>query len=78
MTSIYLFSHLLDYLTSSIPSVITFQSTESMKCFNVTVVDDLIAHEQDETVVFDLLYPGSSGAPTNHPIITIVDNDGEN
>ena len=54
-----------------------FQPMESTKCYNMTVIDDLVAHEHDETVVLDFSYSNYSGATTSHSTVTIVDDDGE-
>ena len=64
-----------DYDPSGIPSVLMFGPSDTEICFNVTIIDDLIALEPDETVILTLSYFGGSG--TDMSTVTIDDDDGE-
>lgn len=64
-----------DYDSGSIPPSITFQPDDFLICFNVTIINDLIALEPDETIILTLSY--FNGSRTDTSTVTIIDDDCE-
>ena len=64
-----------DYDPSGIPSVLMFGPSDTEICFNVTIIDDVLALEPDETIILTLSYFGGTGTDTS--TVTIDDDDGE-
>ncbi len=69
---------LSDYLPATIPSQITFGSTDRRFCFNGTIVDDDIAAEflEDFVLTITSVSPNGVMIGTQDTVITIVDEDG--
>ena len=57
---------------------VSFDEDRSRGCIDVTIVDDSIAHEEDEQfmVQFTVLTPGVETGVPNISFVTIIDNDG--
>ena len=57
---------------------VTFSDDLRMDCFEITIIDDSIAHEGDEQfmVQFTVLTPGVEAGVPNISFVTIIDNDG--
>lgn len=66
-----------DYDPASIPTSRVFQPADTQLCFDVTIINDLIALEPDETLTLDFSYFDGSSTSTDSSIVTIVDDDGE-
>lgn len=63
-----------DYLAAS--GVLTFTSGQTSQIFSVTILDDNLANEGDETVELTLSVPSNAGLGTPNPAtLTITDND---
>ena len=68
-----------DYSPSSIPSSITIPAGELKKCFDVTILDDMIALEGNESFTINMVVdmPNFGTTGNSESEVTIIDNDGE-
>lgn len=69
----------LDYSSPS-EVIIPVSSGPSVFCFNVTIIDDSIAHERDEELLVSFQAPAGSAVQVgsfSSISILILDNDGE-
>lgn len=67
----------IDYNPNSVVSSVTFQPIDTEFCLNVTIIDDIVALEPEETVILGLSYFTGSGTHHDQSTVTIVDDDGE-